>query len=112
MVRTGLRPSALVEELFAKVGAHYYDRIDSPLPAGERAAREQRVRQADPATVGGLRVTGRNDLDGYKFGLEDGGWLLVRFSGTEPIARVYCETTAQDRVQPILQDGLRILGLR
>jgi phosphomannomutase len=112
MVRTGLRPSALVEELFAKVGAHFYDRIDSPLPAGERPAREQRVRQAAPVTIGGMRVTGLNDLDGYKFGLEDGGWLLVRFSGTEPIVRVYCETTAQDRVQPILQDGLRILGLR
>ena len=112
MVRTGLRPSALVQELFDKVGAHYYDRIDSPLPAGERPEREQRVRQAAPAAIGGMRVTGRNDLDGYKFGLEDGGWLLVRFSGTEPIVRVYCETTAQDRVQPILQDGLRVLGLR
>ena len=112
MVRTGLRPSALVQELFAKVGAHYYDRIDSPLPPDERAARELKVRQAEPKTIGGLNVAARNDLDGYKFGLEDGGWLLIRFSGTEPIVRVYCETTRQDKVQPILQDGLRILGLR
>ena len=112
MVRTGRRPSELVAELFAKVGPHYYDRIDSPLPAEERAQREQAVRQADPKTIGGLRVTGRNTLDGYKLGLEDGGWLLIRFSGTEPIVRVYCETTLQDRVQPILHDGLRILGLR
>ncbi|MEN4099973.1 MAG: hypothetical protein ROW52_08630, partial [Anaerolineaceae bacterium] len=43
--------------------------------------------------------------------LEDGGWLLIRFSGTEPILRVYTETIHQDRVQPILQDGLRIAGL-
>ena len=112
MVRTGLRPSALVQELFAKVGAHYYDRIDSPLPPDQRAAREQKVQQAEPKTIGGMKVTGRNDLDGYKLGLEDGGWLLIRFSGTEPIVRVYCETTRQDRVQPILQDGLRILGLQ
>ncbi len=112
MVRTGLRPSALVQELFTKVGAHYYDRIDSPLPPDERAAREQKVQQAEPKTIGGMKVIGRNDLDGYKLGLEDGGWLLIRFSGTEPIVRVYCETTRQDRVQPILQDGLRILGLQ
>jgi phosphomannomutase len=112
MVRTGRKPSQLVEELFAKVGAHYYDRIDSPLPPDERASREQRVRQAEPKAIGGLKVTGKNTLDGYKFGLEDGGWALIRFSGTEPIVRVYCETTQQDRVQPILQDGLRILGLR
>ena len=34
--------------------------------------------------------------DGYKFVMDDGGWLLVRFSGTEPLIRVYTETTDQD----------------
>ena len=53
-----------------------------------------------------------NTTDGYKFELEDGGWLLIRFSGTEPIVRVYCETTSLDRVDPILQDGLRVAGLQ
>jgi phosphomannomutase len=36
---------------------------------------------------------------------------LIRFSGTEPIIRVYTETTHKDRVQDILDDGLRIAGL-
>ena len=31
-------------------------------------------------------------MDGFQFILEDGGWMLIRFSGTEPIMRVYCET--------------------
>jgi phosphomannomutase len=43
--------------------------------------------------------------------MEDGGWLLVRFSGTEPIIRVYCETTRQDLVPAILQRGLELAGL-
>ncbi len=71
----------------------------------------QRIESANPETVGGLRVTGLIKVDGYKFGLEDGGWLLIRFSGTEPIVRVYCETTFEDKVQPILQDGLKIVGI-
>jgi phosphomannomutase len=50
-------------------------------------------------------------MDGYFYGLEDGGWMLIRFSGTEPIIRVYCETTHSDRVQDILKDGLRIAGI-
>ena len=40
------------------------------------------------------------------------GWVLIRFSGTEPIVRVYTETTHQDKVQAILQDGLKIAGLK
>ncbi len=111
MVRTGKKPSQLLEMLFDKVGAHYYDRIDVPFE-GDRAAREQAILDAKPSTIGGLKVTGLNTTDGFKFSLEDGGWLLIRFSGTEPIMRVYCETTHQDKVQAILQDGLKIAGLQ
>ena len=111
MVRLNLKPSQLVDLLFEVVGSHYYDRIDSPLPAGQRQVYEDRIRQADPQLIGGLKVTGLNTLDGYKFSLEDGGWLLIRFSGTEPVVRVYCETTFADRVEAILKDGLKIVGI-
>ena len=111
MVRLNMKPSALIEKLFEKVGAHYYNRIDSPLPADKREEIENRVRQANPEKIADLRVTQLETLDGYKFNLEDGGWLLIRFSGTEPIVRVYCETTSEQRVEPILQDGLKIVGI-
>ena len=111
MVKLGKKPSELLEMLFSKVGAHYYDRIDSRF-TGNRAAREQIIRAANPETLGGLKVTGLNTLDGYQFLLEDGGWLLIRFSGTEPLLRVYTETTHKDRVQAILQDGLRVAGIQ
>ncbi len=111
IVRTGLKPSQLVQALFDRVGAHYYERIDTPLPADKRQAMEDRVRNSDLKSIAGLPVTGLNALDGYKFLLGDYGWMLIRFSGTEPLVRVYCETTEKDRVQPILRDGLRLLGL-
>lgn len=111
MVTTGKTPSQLLQDLFAKVGAHYYDRIDTGFK-GDRAAREKAILDAKPSTIGGLKVTGLNTTDGYKFNLEDGGWLLIRFSGTEPIIRVYCETTHQEAVQAILQDGLKVAGIK
>ncbi len=111
MRETGRKPSQLLDLLFEKVGAHYYDRVDSPFE-GDRRDREAAILAAHPATLGGLKVTGLVTLDGYQFKLEDGGWMLIRFSGTEPIIRVYCETTHQDKVQAILQDGLRIAGVR
>jgi phosphomannomutase len=110
MVRLKLKPSQLLDLLFSKIGAHYYDRIDTGF-TGDRAAREKSILDAKPTVIGGLEVTGLNTTDGYKFGLADGGWLLIRFSGTEPIMRVYCETTHKDKVQAILKDGLKIAGL-
>ena len=112
MVRQKSTPSQLVERLFDLVGPHYYGRVDSPLPPAERQKREAAILSSRPEAFGGMRVTGLNDLDGYKYGLEDGGWLLIRFSGTEPIVRVYCETTRADRVQAVLEDGLMLAGVR
>lgn len=110
MVKLKCKPSELLALLFSKVGAHYYDRIDTRF-SGDRKAREKMILAANPATFGGLKVTGLNAMDGFKFNLEDGGWLLIRFSGTEPIMRVYCETTHAECVPAILQDGLKVAGL-
>ncbi len=110
MVRTGKKPTELLKMLFDKVGEHYYDRIDTPF-SGDRQSREQMILDAKPKTIGGLKVTELVTIDGFQFKLEDGGWLLIRFSGTEPIMRVYCETTHKDKVKAILQDGLRIAGI-
>jgi phosphomannomutase len=111
MVKKGMKPSQLIDFLYSKVGAHYYHRVDSALDPEEKDAIRQRVDQAAPDTIAGLKVTGINKMDGYKFSLEDGGWLLIRFSGTEPIIRVYTETTYPDKVQPILDAGLDIAGI-
>jgi phosphomannomutase len=111
MAKLESTPSQLVDVLFEAVGPHYYDRIDTPLPRGERDDYKENIRAADPTHIGGLKVVDLITTDGFKYNLEDGGWLLIRFSGTEPIVRVYCETTEEDRVQPILSDGLRIVGI-
>jgi alpha-D-glucose phosphate-specific phosphoglucomutase len=110
MVRTGKKPTELLKMLFDKVGEHFYDRIDTPF-SGDRKSREQMILNANPQTLGGLKVTELITVDGFQFKLEDGGWLLIRFSGTEPIMRVYCETTHGDKVKAILQDGLKIAGI-
>lgn len=110
MIKLNKKPSELLQLLFSVVGPHYYDRVDRSF-SGNREAREKSIIESRPGTIGGLKVVGLDTTDGYKFELEDGGWLLIRFSGTEPIMRVYCETTHKDNVAAILQDGLKIAGL-
>ena len=112
MVRTGKKPTELLKMLFDKLGNEYfYDRVDTPF-SGERKVREKMILNAKPETIGGLKVKELVTVDGFQFKLEDGGWLLIRFSGTEPIMRVYCETTHQDKVKTILNDGLKIAGIK
>jgi phosphomannomutase len=113
MRRTGQKPTQLLDRLFELVGGpHYYDRIDTRLRDNEmKQAARQKLDAAMPETLGGLKVTGKDTTDGYKFDLEDGGWLLIRFSGTEPLIRVYCETTSRDRVQSLLADGMKVAGI-
>lgn len=112
MVRTGKKPSELLDTVFGVVGAHYYDRIDSSFEQARKPEILANVAAARPDTIGGLKCTDIVTIDGHQFIMEDGGWLLIRFSGTEPIIRVYCETTHGDRVEAILNDGMKIAGLR
>lgn len=111
MVQLKRKPSGLIDLLFSKIGKHYYDRIDSIFD-GDKSERATLIEKSNPDYIGGLKVTGFDKTDGYKYNLEDGGWMLIRFSGTEPIIRVYTETMHEDKVQRILLDGLNIAGLK
>ncbi|MCA9946334.1 MAG: phosphoglucomutase/phosphomannomutase family protein, partial [Anaerolineales bacterium] len=108
----GKKPSELLADLFDKVGAHFYNRIDTYFDNERKAEIQNNVATARPDTLGGLKVTDIVTIDGHQFVMEDGGWMLVRFSGTEPVIRVYCETTHEDKVQAILDDGMKLAGLK
>jgi len=80
-----------------------YDRIDLHLASMEARARLVDQLQSQPlTTVAGLKVVDCLTIDGYKFRLEDGRWLLIRFSGTEPVLRLYCEAKTLDQVHETL----------
>ncbi len=111
MVRSGKTPSQLMTELFDTVGRHEYDRVDITLKPSERDAIQARAATADPKTIAGIPVIGRDEIDGFRFNLEGGWWLLLRFSGTEPLLRVYAEMPTAEQVQDALQAGQELVGV-
>lgn len=111
MVKLDRTPSQLVEYLFSKVGPHYYDRQDVDFAASERESILTRLRKAEPTSIQGTTVSRINRTDGFKFILSDGSWLLIRFSGTEPIMRVYAEAESPERVQALLATGRSMAGV-
>ncbi len=111
MAKTGKRPSELLAELYERVGLHEYDRVDITVRADEKAAIEARVQTSTPQEIAGLRVESRDQVDGYRFHLEGGWWLLMRFSGTEPLLRIYAEMPSSELVHEALAAGQEIAGV-
>jgi phosphomannomutase len=80
-----------------------YNRIDLPLASMEvREKLLQRLQTQPPSEIAGKVVLDCTQTDGYKFRLADYSWLLIRFSGTEPVLRLYCEAPDAQQVRQTL----------
>jgi len=96
--------SAIYENLQAQTGyVSHYDRIDKHLASNEVSQKLLQLLQTEPFTeINGRKVISINAVDGFKFELEDASWLLIRFSGTEPVLRLYCEAATPELVRQTL----------
>lgn len=101
VVQSGKDLSELYSQLQDKTGfSSEYDRIDLPLASMEvRSRLVEELETNRPTEVGGQAITDCLTVDGYKFQLADGSWLLIRFSGTEPVLRLYSEAMSTADVQ-------------
>ena len=104
IVRSGLDLSDLYHKLQERTGFFSsYDRIDIPLASMEvRAKLLNQLQTKPPTEIAGHRVIDCLSVDGYKFRLDDQSWLLIRFSGTEPVLRLYCEAATLEQVHRTL----------
>jgi len=111
--------SSAVRHLHAIAGPSYYLRTDVHADRAAYPALKARLlvelgAQA-PASLAGVPVLRTDALDtgdGFKFWTEDGSWLLVRFSGTEPLVRVYAEASSADLRDALLAEGGRMVNGR
>jgi phosphomannomutase len=104
LVEGGVPLGERIDALQARCGgATAYDRLD--LRLADMAARgrlEQHLAQSPPEEVAGAPVLERITTDGLKLRLGPGHWLMLRFSGTEPLLRLYCEAPDEARVAAVL----------
>ena len=100
----GASLSAQLSELYGRVGRLESGRIGVRLTT-EIAARLPEKLKQEPDTIGGRRIKQTNRLDGVKFIFEDGSWLLMRPSGTEPLVRIYAETESHQDLEVLLEQG-------
>ena len=111
MVKTGKNPSQLIDYLYSKVGPHYYHRVDVEFPEEEHQVIVERIRRDSPEYIDGVKVAKFDTTDGFRFILTDTTWLLIRFSGTEPLLRIYAESNTPARVERLLGSGRDLAGV-
>ncbi len=110
MARSGKRPSELLDDLYGVVGPHHYQRRDRSFPADDRERLSARLEQAEPDRIAGTPVVRADSLDGRRYTLAGNEWLLMRFSGTEPLLRMYAEAGSPEKVEALLDAAEELLG--
>jgi len=104
--------SRAIAHLHEIAGPSFYQRVDIHVDRAVYGAVKARLLvelvERAPAELAGQPVTKTVELatgDGFKFFIADGSWLLVRFSGTEPLVRVYTEATSQPSADACVAAG-------
>ncbi|MFC4450761.1 phosphoglucomutase/phosphomannomutase family protein [Halorussus aquaticus] len=98
-----------VDDLLDEFGEIHQSKVSVDCPDDRKQDVLSSLEAELPDEVAGERVEGVNDTDGFKILLEDGSWLLVRPSGTEPKMRVYAEAASEERVEALLEEGRKLV---
>jgi phosphomannomutase len=106
MAKRGKTLGELSRELDEEFGIHRYRRVDKTMTV-EQKERILATARGGLAKLGQYDVISTSTLDGYKF-FVDGGWLLIRASGTEPLLRYYAEADTVAKVEALLEAGLTL----
>lgn len=103
MMETGKTLKELCEEIYAVTGRFAYERNDLHL------LEEQKLRIVKEAAAGlytafgPYQVSSVETIDGIKYHLTNGGWIMLRASGTEPVLRIYAEGNSKEEALDILE---------
>lgn len=101
--------SQLLNELLSEYGPCVSGRDDVPCPDNLRQVVMEKLLSDIPDKVIGIQVSTVSRIDGLKLILNDGGWLLIRPSGTEPLLRIYGESTDEEKLKAILKQGKKLV---
>ena len=104
MIKTQSTISELIEKLTNKVGEHFYIRSDIPFEHSKRKEIDNILKNRSFNSISGININNVNEEDGFKFNLQNDSWVLVRFSGTEPLLRLHAESNSQDHVESLIED--------
>ena len=111
MAMSGKSPTELLAEIHEITGPHTFRRIDIEFTPDQRERIANAVNGDAPISLGGVEVVAEDRRDGVRLDLQNGGWAVVRMSGTEPLVRIYAEASSEESRDSVLDDFRTHLGV-
>lgn len=106
MTQSGKTLKQLCEEVYEVVGRFVYDRNDLHIENEKKEAIIKKALDRGYTKFGKYTFNNIETIDGVKYHLDNGGWVMLRASGTEPLLRVYAEGNSKEETADILNDVL------
>ncbi len=102
MAKTGKSLDELIQEVYDVVGSFSMGRIDLYITEEIKQKVLANCKSGKYTIFGNYSIEKTEDLDGFKFHLGNGEWVMIRASGTEPVLRVYSESSTEEKANAIL----------
>lgn len=103
MAESGKTLEELIQEVYAITGSFGYYRNDLHLTEEQKLAIVDQCKNNAFTQFGNHKVQSLETLDGFKYLLNDSEWIMIRASGTEPVLRVYAESTSLENAKQLLE---------
>jgi phosphomannomutase len=103
MTKSGKTLKELCEEIYEVVGRFVFERNDLHLAEEKKQAIIANCKAGKYTSFGKYKVEKTEDLDGFKYHFDNGGWIMIRPSGTEPLLRIYAEGSSREEVLQMLE---------
>ncbi|HQV00716.1 MAG TPA: phosphoglucomutase/phosphomannomutase family protein, partial [Bacteroidia bacterium] len=109
MAKSGKNLQQLIDEVYAITGPFAFERVDLHLTEAEKNKAIDKCKSGSLTAFGSYKIAKADDLDGYKYFFENGDWIMIRASGTEPVLRTYAESDTSKAAYDILAAGKQTL---
>ncbi len=109
MAKSGKTLNELIKEVYEITGPFSFERNDLHIKEEIKQKVLENCKAGNYHSFGKYKVSRVEDLDGYKYFFENGDWLMIRASGTEPVLRTYAESSSKKAAFEILDEAKKVL---
>jgi len=111
IARTGRTVAEMLHEIHAHIGTLVSREVNLPATSEMKVLVPRKLAATPLDNIAGYRVQRVSDQDGIKFYLENDNWLLLRFSGTEPLLRIFTEADTPEKAEALIAWAKGLIAL-